>query len=124
MIQLSSGKLQPDVLELILKNLSLELTYIDEDDLIQYYTDIPAPLFSRSPDLIGTPVVDCHGESKPEVIQILRDFKNGRLDFKTNYSSKDGKRIFVKYLALRDTGGNYRGCLEIVQDVSQFGEKD
>lgn len=124
MIQLSNGSLSAETVDMLLKSLPLELTYTDENDLIQYYSDIPDPIFPREPSLLGSSVIDCHNESKPEVIKLLNDFKAGRRDKYISTSDKEGKEILIMYLAIRDKDGNYKGCLEVTQDVTKIVKQD
>ena len=121
MHELSFGSIDTEIIDLIIKCSNIELTYVDENDVIRYYTDIPNLIFSRNPKLIGTSVVNCHSEGKREIVhQLLDDFRHGRKDIQEQVEVHDNRKILVKYIAIRDGKNRYRGVLETVQDITKY----
>ena len=107
------GKLTLAQINLIYRHLPIDLTFVDENDIVKFYTDTPVRVFSRSAGVIGRKVQNCHPrEILPVVNRILDSFKSGEKDTAEFFINKPGKQIFVNYIAVRDENGVYRGCLE------------
>ncbi len=126
-IPLSTGSLEPYRIDLMLKNLPVDLSYVDEFDLVRYYSDNPHRVFPRSPGVIGRAVQNCHPASSVHIVQqILDDFRAGIRDHADFWIQMKGMFIHIRYFALYE-GGTYKGCLEVSQDVTAIraleGEK-
>ena len=121
-------KLSTEQIEHMIDHLPLELTFVDADDSIVYYSRGDYRIFSRTPDLIGTKVQDCHSSKSVHVVQqILDDFKAGRQDVAESWKKRSGRTIHIRYIAVRDKNKGYRGALEVIQDITDIqklrGEK-
>ena len=120
-LELTTGKLRIDQLDLIMRSLPIELTFADENDIYQYYTDFPGMIFPREPDIIGTDLYDCHPESSHKLIkELLEEFRSGKKDSFSEIREEKGKTISIKYFAIRNTNGIYKGVLEVIQSVGEF----
>lgn len=116
------------VLKAILNTLPLEITFVDEDDSVRYFNGSGRGIFARDPSLIGMKVQDCHpASSRPAVNRLLDSFKNDRASFAESWMNKDGRKIYIRYAAVRSEDGRYLGCVETVQDITDIqklqGEK-
>ncbi len=125
---LDTGFLSKELVHLMLVNLPVDLTLVDEDDRVAYYSKGKERIFPRSPGIIGRKVQRCHPpDSVHEVEKILEAFKNGKQDSAEFWIQQGGKFILIKYFPLRDGNGTYKGCLEVSQDVTEIrqleGEK-
>ncbi|MDF1525720.1 MAG: DUF438 domain-containing protein [bacterium] len=125
---LSTGGLNPKQLDLILTSLPVDITFVDAQDKVQYYSAQPDRIFPRSPGIIGREVQNCHPPSSVHVVQeILNDFREGKRDAADFWIQMGGKFILIRYFAIRDKEGEYEGCLEVSQDVTDIraleGEK-
>ena len=125
---LSTGGLNPKQLDLILTSLPVDITFVDAQDKVQYYSAQPERIFPRSPGIIGREVQNCHPPSSVHVVQeILNDFREGKRDTADFWIQMGGKFILIRYFAIRDKDGEYEGCLEVSQDVTEIraleGEK-
>jgi len=121
-------KLSTGQIENMLDHLPLELTFVGADDSIVYYSRGDSRIFSRTPDLIGTKVQDCHSSRSVHVVQqILDDFKAGRRDVAEYWQKRSGRTIHIRYIAVRDKDKDYQGTLEVTQDITDIkkirGEK-
>ncbi len=116
------NELPAETLNLILSHLPIELTFTDEHDIIRFYTENKNPIFEKSPDIVGTSVVDCHTSSKAIVQQLLDDFRSGKRSAFLATSVVSGRVILERYIAVRNEAGNYVGTLEIVQDIGSAEE--
>jgi len=116
---LSTGGLNPRQLDLILTSLPVDITFVDAEDKVQYYSAQPERIFPRSPGIIGREVQNCHPPSSVHVVQeILDAFRDGRRDTADFWIQMGGKFILIRYFAIRDKDGKYEGCLEVSQDVT------
>ncbi len=127
-VPLDTGSLEPEIINLILKNLPVDLTFVDAADTVRYYSASAERIFPRSPGVIGRKVQNCHPPASIHVVnRILQAFKEGRRNVAEFWIQTKGKFIHIRYFALRDDKGAYRGCLEVSQDVSAIrrleGEK-
>jgi len=118
-LDLDVGKLTPEQVNLIFKNLPIDVTFVDEDDRVAYYSHGRERIFPRSPAVIGRKVQLCHPGSSVHVVErILKDFKEGSRDMADFWITSQGKFLYIRYFAIRDDEGNYRGTLEVNQNVT------
>jgi len=127
-LTMQTGALTLEQLNLILTNLPIEISFIDENDEVAYYSDTKERIFPRSPGVIGRKVQRCHPpKSLHKVNQILEAFKSGKEDVAEFWINMGGKFLYIRYFAIRDKKGKYRGTLEVTQDVTHIktleGEK-
>jgi hypothetical protein len=93
----------------------------DEDDRVAYYSEGPERIFPRSPAIIGREVRNCHPPKSVHLVnQILDAFKSGSRDTAEFWIELGGKFVYIRYFAVRDAGGHYRGCLEVSQDLPEI----
>jgi len=118
---LSTGGLNPKQLDLILTSLPVDITFVDAQDKVQYYSAQTERIFPRSPGIIGREVQNCHPPSSVHVVQeILNDFREGKRNTADFWIQMGGKFILIRYFAIRDEDGEYEGCLEVSQDVTEI----
>jgi DUF438 domain-containing protein len=121
LLHLDTGALTVQELNLMLKHLPIDLTYVDKDDTVRYFSQTAERIFPRSPAIIGLKVQKCHPPaSVHRVQQILDDFRAGRRDVAEFWIQMKGKFIHIRYFAIRDEKGEYQGTLEVTQDVSHI----
>lgn len=124
-----SHDLDRDVLAAILNTLPVELSFVDADDRVRYFShEDHDKIFPRSRSVIGMAVQNCHPQkSLHKVNQILEDFKAGRRKVAEFWIDFRGKKVHIRYFPVRDREGRYLGCLEVVQDITAIqrlkGEK-
>ncbi len=120
-IDLSVGTLTRDQLDLILTNLPVEVSFVDEHDRVRYYSDTPDRTFPRSPGIIGREVRNCHPPKSVHVVEeIIAAFRNGKRDRAEFWIQTNGRFVHIVYSALRDDDGTYRGVLEVVYDATHL----
>lgn len=127
-LELSTGALTPEQIDLLLTHLPVDIAFVDAEDVVRYYSETEDRLFVRTPAVIGRKVLNCHpGKSVHVVEAILDAFKARTKDVAEFWIERGGRFIHIRYIAVRDKAGTYRGCLEISQDVtgirSLSGEK-
>ena len=119
LLDLDVGKLTHEQVNLIFKNLPLDVTFVDEDDRVAYYSHGRERTFPRSPAVIGRKVQLCHPGSSVHVVErILKEFKERSRDVADFWITAQGKFLYIRYFAIRDDEGNYKGTLEVNQNVT------
>jgi len=123
-----TGELGKEVLDALLETLPVEISFVDESDTVRYFNKNGNRIFPRPPSVIGRKVQDCHPKkSLHKVNQILDDFKNNRRDAAEFWIDMRGRKVYIRYFAVRGKGGKYLGCLEVTQDITDLkkieGEK-
>ena len=120
-IELSNGILTHAQIKGLFDSLPCELTFQDENDVLRFYTQDEEPIFTRTPEIIGTDVRDCHDpKSYPAIDLMIENFKSGKFDRAEHVMEHKGKLLYILYLAVRGDEGNYVGILEFVQDITRF----
>ena len=118
LLPLTTGALSPTQVDLMLRNLPFDITFVDSDDRVRYYSE-GERVFPRSPAAIGREVRNCHPpKSLDKVEQILAEFKAGTKDMAEFWIELGETFAHIRYFALRDPDGGYQGCLEVVQDAT------
>jgi len=120
-IQLSEGFMSPEQINLMLQFLPVDLTYVDEHDRVIFYNRGEERVFPRSAAVIGREVRFCHPpKSVGTVLKILEEFKKGTKDDAEFWIDYRGKKIHIRYFAIRDAEKNYKGVIEVSQDVTHI----
>jgi DUF438 domain-containing protein len=119
LLDLATGQLTPEQVNLMLTHLPVEISFVDENDEVRYYSQVEHKIFPRSPGVIGRRVQNCHPPASLDKVQkILDEFKSGKKDVADFWIEKNGRFIYIRYFAVRDAGGTYKGTLEVVQDAT------
>lgn len=119
MIQLSQGQLTAEQINLMLKNLPVDITYVNENDTVQYYSDTKDRVFKRSPGIIGRKVQNCHPPKSVHVVEdIIRSFRNKEKDAAEFWIQMHGMFVHIRYFPLYDADGAYKGVIEVSQEVT------
>lgn len=117
-IALRTGLLSPDQIRLMLGHLPVDVTFVDENDEVRYYSE-GNRVFPRSSGIIGRKVQNCHPPKSVHVVQkILDSFRAGEKDVAEFWLEVGGKFVHIRYFAVRDAARRYLGTLEVVQDVT------
>ena len=120
---LSTGGLTLEQVNLMLTHLPVDLTFVDENDRVAYYSEGPERIFPRSPAIIGREVRNCHPPKSVHIVnKILDAFKTGDKDTAEFWIQLGEHFVYIRYFAVRDDQGNYRGTLEASQDLTRLRE--
>ncbi len=127
-LPLHTGALSLQQIDLMLQNLPVDITFVDENDTVRYFSQTRERIFDRTPAIIGRKVQNCHPpQSLSRVQQILDDFRAGSRDSAEFWIPFGPKFVLIRYYALRDEQGLYKGTLEVTQDIAPLraidGEK-
>jgi DUF438 domain-containing protein len=120
-LNLDTGQLTAEQVNLLLTHLPVDISFVNENDEVVYYSATPDRLFPRSPGVIGRRIQNCHPPKSVDMVEkILSSFKAGTKDVAEFWIQMRGKVIHIRYFAVRDSAGKYRGCLEVSQDITQI----
>ena len=127
-LQLDEGYMTPEQVNLLLKFLPIDITYVDENDKVIFYNRGEERVFPRSKGIIGREVKFCHPpKSVHMVLRIVEEFKAGTKDMAEFWFNFRGQVIHIRYFAIRDANKQYKGVIEMSQDITNLqkltGEK-
>ncbi|MCX8012753.1 MAG: PAS domain-containing protein, partial [Rectinema sp.] len=121
LVELSTGLVPQPLLDAALRVMPIDISIVDADDKVVYYSDSPHRVFPRSPAIIGRSVQNCHPQkSVATVNKILDAFRKGEKDSARFWLDMGGRFILIEYHALRDASGSYLGTLEASQDLTEY----
>jgi PAS domain S-box-containing protein len=120
--------LKPEVIEAMLDSMPIEISFVDENDVVRYFNKNGDRIFPRPRSIVGKRVQQCHPQkSVHKVLQILEAFKKGEKDVAEFWINLRGRQIYIRYFPVRDKDKKYLGTLEVSQDITDIkkikGEK-
>ena len=120
-VSLDTGHLLPEQINMLLKNLPVDITYVDENDQVVYFSSGSHRIFPRSKAIIGRNVQNCHPPDSVHIVnEIIDSFRKGVKDEAEFWIKMKGHFIHIRYFALRNEQKEYRGVLELSQDVTSI----
>ena len=127
-VVLPSGRFSIEELETVFNTLPIDITFIDKNDRVKYFSETPDRIFVRTRAIIGRTVQKCHPQKSVHIVdKILSDFKNKRRDHVNFWINIGDKLVYIRYFAVRDKKGDYLGTIEVSQDITDIkkieGEK-
>ena len=122
-LDVATGKLTLEQINLLFRHLPVDLSYVDENELVKFYSDTPHRIFPRSANVIGREVKNCHPAKSVHIVEeIVEKFRSGEQSQVEFWINKPGLFIYVIYTAVRDENGKFRGVLEMMQDCTHIRE--
>ena len=117
-----------DQLKGILEAIPVEISFVDENDVVKFWNKHETRLFKRPVGVIGKSVQNCHPKhSVDKVNQLLSDFKYSKRDSAEFWINLGERKVYIRYFAVRDKEGRYLGTLEATQEITEIkrieGEK-
>ncbi len=124
-INLPSGSFSLEELTAVFSTLPLDLTFVDKDDNVRFFTEGSERIFQRSRAIIGRKVQYCHPPHSVEIVEtILADFKSGKQKKADFWINMSGQFIYIAYHALRNEKNEYIGTLEVSQNLTELRKLD
>lgn len=118
-IHLPTGVLTAAELTALLDTLPIDITFVDKDDTVKYFSQGAERVFPRTRAVIGRKVTNCHPPASVHIVEgIMNDFKAGRKTHEDFWIRMGGKYVYIRYFAVRDANGGYLGTLEVTQDIA------
>lgn len=120
-LDVTTGKLTLEQINLIYKHLPIDISYVDENELVCFYSDTDHRIFPRSKNVIGREVMNCHPKKSAHIVrEVIDKLKSGEQDNAEFWINKPDLFIYIKYVAVRDKQGKFRGVLEMMQDCTHI----
>ncbi len=120
-LDMNTGRLTLEQLNLMLTNLPVEISFIDKNDEVMYYSNHQERIFPRSPGVIGRNVKNCHPpKSQHIVLKILAAFRKKEKTKAEFWITLQDKLLYIRYFAIRNAMGEYEGTLEVTQDITSI----
>lgn len=121
LLDVTTGKLTLEQINLIYKHLPVDISYVDENELVRFYSDTDHRVFPRSKNVIGRDVKNCHPRTSVHIVEeIIDKFRSGEQDSVDFWINKPGLFIYIYYVAVRDANGRFRGVLEMMQNCTHI----
>jgi len=123
-----TGEFLTKELEAVLNTLPVDITFVDKEDRVRYFSQSKERIFPRTKAIIGRKVQQCHPQKSLHVVEeILNDFRESKREEAGFWINLGGRLIYIRYFAVRDKAEKYLGCLEVTQDITDIkkieGEK-
>jgi DUF438 domain-containing protein len=120
-VLLPTGNLNLSQLTAIFSTLPVDLTFVDADDRVAFFSEGPDRVFARSRAIVGRKVQHCHPPRSVDVVdRILTDFREGRQSVAEFWINFQGRFVHIRYFALRDEQQQYLGTLEVTQELTHI----
>lgn len=122
-IKFETGLLTAKEINAMFNTMPFDITFIDKDDLVKYFTMGKERIFARTKAVIGRTVQNCHPPASVHIVEkMVDDFKTGKKDHEDFWIKKGNLYVYIRYFAVRDEDGNYLGAMEITQNIQPIRE--
>ncbi len=127
-VRLETGVLTTAELEAMLNSLPCDITFVDNNDIVKYFSQGKERIFARTKSVIGRSVENCHPPASVHIVaKIVEDFRSGKKDHEDFWIQMGDTFVYIRYFAVRDEAGEYLGTLEFTQNIKPIqaitGEK-
>jgi DUF438 domain-containing protein len=127
-VEFDAGCLAPGEINAMLNTLPIDITFVDKDGAVKYFTQGKERIFARPKTIIGRQVHNCHPPASVHIVEkIVEDLKSGRKDHEDFWIRMGEKYVYIRYFAVRNEKGEYLGVIEVTQDIGPIqkitGEK-
>lgn len=120
-LDVAHGKLTLEQINLLYRHMPVDISFVDENELVKFYTDTKHRVFPRSKGVIGREVRNCHPPKSVHLVEeIIEKFRSGEQSKAEFWINKPGLFIYIVYVAVRDDQGNFRGVMEMMQDCTHI----
>ncbi|MGI6605413.1 MAG: DUF438 domain-containing protein [Firmicutes bacterium] len=122
-VRFETGVLSFKEINAILNRLPVDITFVDKDDVVKYFSQSPERIFPRPKTVIGRKVHNCHPPASMHVVEkLVADLKAGRKDHEDFWIKMGDVYALIRYFAVRDENGEYLGTLEVTQNIKPLQE--
>jgi len=120
-VDLKTGCLSAEQIRLIFNHLPVDITYVDENNQVKFFSTPEKRIFRRTKSIIGRDVKNCHPHESLHVVeQIVEAFRNGERQKASFWIQMKGEFILIQYFAVRDEQGIFRGVVEVSQEITEI----
>lgn len=122
-VKFDAGILVPEEINAIFNTLPVDITFVDKDGSVKYFSQGRERIFARPKTILGRKVQNCHPPASVHIVEkIVEDFQSGKKDNEDFWIKMGDKYVFIRYFAVRDAKGNYLGTMEVTQDIKPLQE--
>lgn len=118
-----TGTMNYEQVLLVFNHLPVDITFVDENNKVKFFNRAKDRFFPRSPAIIGRDVKNCHPPESVHIVEkIVSEFRSGArhsADFRIKIK---GKYLLIQYFAVRNDADEYRGVIEISQDITEINQ--
>ncbi len=118
-----TGSLHPKEIVALLNTLPFDITFVDKDDTVKYFSAGKERIFARTPSVIGRKVSNCHPPASVHIVEkIVEDLRSGRKDHEDFWIRMGPKFVYIRYFAVRNDASEFLGTLEVTQDIGPIAK--
>lgn len=122
-VRFDAGALSVEEINAMLNTLPLDMTFVDAEGHVKYFTQGKDRIFVRPTTIIGRHVSMCHPPASVHVVEgIIDSFKSGAKDHEDFWIRMKDMFVYIRYFAVRNKEGKYLGTLEITQNIKPITE--
>jgi DUF438 domain-containing protein len=122
-IKFPTGMLLPEEINGILNTLPVDITFVDKDGVVKYFSQGKERIFARPKTIIGRKVQNCHPPASVHIVEkIVADLMAGKKDQEDFWLQMGDKYVLIRYFAVRNEAGEYIGTMEVTQDIKPLQE--
>lgn len=122
-VKFETGILSSKEISSILNTIPGDMTFVDKDNIVKYFSQGKERLFARTKAVIGRSVENCHPPASVNTVEkIVNSFKSGEKDEESFWIKMGDKYVLIRYFAVRDEKGEFLGTLEFSQDIAPIQE--
>jgi DUF438 domain-containing protein len=125
LIDLNTGSLSVEQIIMLFNHLPVDITYVDENDRVRFFSQPQDRFFTRSKSILGRTVQNCHPHESVHIVErIVKAFRSGEKSEASFRIQMKGKFILIRYFAVRNKNGEFKGTLEVSQDITGIRKLD
>lgn len=118
-IKFETGSMTSEEIEALLNALPVDISFLDAEDTVRYFNKAEGRVFPRTKAVIGRKVQQCHPPKSVHIVnQLLDDLKKDRRKSADFWIDINQRKIYIRYFPVRNKEGEYMGCVEVTQDIT------
>lgn len=122
-VEFEAGHLTSEEINAMLNTIPFDLTFVDTNNKVKYFTSGKERIFMRPKTIIGRDVSMCHPPQSVKVVEgIIDDFRNNKKDHEDFWIRLKDSFVYIRYFAVRNAEGKYLGTLEVTQNIKPITE--
>jgi DUF438 domain-containing protein len=122
-IKFETGILSPEEISGMLNTLPLDISFVDKDGAVKYFSQGKERIFPRTKAIIGRQVQNCHPPASVHIVEkIVEDLRSGKKDHEDFWINMRGQFVYIRYFAVRNERNEFLGILEVTQNIKPIQE--
>ena len=122
-VKFDAGAMTPEEINAVLNTVPLDMTFVDKNGLVKYFTQGKERVFDRPKTILGRHVSNCHPPASVHIVEkIVEDLESGKRDYVDFWIRMGPKFVMIRYFAVRNAKKEFLGVLEVTQDIQPIQE--